>query len=81
MNALLDWIVGLTFIYLFVCLLQAGEPICPLPSPGALPPASAVTLQSAAVWDILSWLTALANGYDGALRWCIAEKSYVRDVT
>ena len=38
---------------------------------------TSLSIYDGAVWDIMSWLHAIAHGYDGGLRWAIAEKPWV----
>jgi hypothetical protein len=47
--------------------------------PGTKADASCASLSiyDGAVWDIMSWLHSIAHGYDGALRWAMAEKPWV----
>ncbi len=44
---------------------------------GADDSCTSLSIYDGAVWDIMSWLHAIAHGYDGGLRWAIAEKPWV----
>ena len=60
------------------------EPALPLSAAAGLPArrlesqagCATVSFDAAAVWEMLPPLHALAHGYDGTLKWCLAEKPY-----
>ena len=38
---------------------------------------TSLSIYDGAVWDIMSWLHSIAHGFDGGLRWALAEKPWV----
>ena len=56
----------------------ASVPVCTPPADPT--PCNALSFAASAVWDLTVWLRAIASGTDGALRWTLAEKSYVNAV-